>query len=243
MMMKNLRQDTEGEKKVAKRSVLGLLFKPQLGPTIRPLRESTRIFVHLVASVFAIYKLIPKDYPGLRDPETRISLFQVIHTAWKNVHFTREGAPQVILFFAVVGVMGFGAIIAISALLSLFVGHAHAAAFDSSNFGPEGANDIAQSWLDYLFKGTAMTAYTNQGNAVPAALGIQSALTKVLAFYSDAILVIAAMVLFYHLAAMIVETAHHGQVMGKRASQIWAPIRLVVAIGLLVPINGGLNCG
>jgi conjugal transfer/type IV secretion protein DotA/TraY len=31
--------------------------------------------------------------------------------------------------------------------------------------------------------------------------------------------------------------------MGKRANQIWAPIRLVFAIGLLVPINGGMNSG
>ena len=53
----------------------------------------------------------------------------------------------------------------------------------------------------------------------------------------------AAIILFYHLASMVVETAHHGVVMGKRANQIWAPIRLVVAIGLLVPISGGLNSG
>ncbi len=60
-----------------------------------------------------------------------------------------------------------------------------------------------------------------------------------LGFYSDAMLMFAAIILFYHLATMIVNTAHHGVVMGKQANQIWAPIRLVVAIGLLVPMGSG----
>ncbi len=38
---------------------------------------------------------------------------------------------------------------------------------------------------------------------------------------------------------MTVETAHSGRVMGERGNQIWAPIRLVFAIGLLVPVGGG----
>jgi len=38
---------------------------------------------------------------------------------------------------------------------------------------------------------------------------------------------------------MVVSTAHEGVAMGKKANQIWAPIRLVVAVGLLVPIGSG----
>jgi conjugal transfer/type IV secretion protein DotA/TraY len=61
--------------------------------------------------------------------------------------------------------------------------------------------------------------------------------------YSGAMLIFAAIILFYHLASMVVDTAHSGVTMGKRANQVWAPIRLVAAVILLVPIAGGLNTG
>ncbi len=234
--------------KAAKRSIFGLLFNPQLGPAFSPLRESTRIFLHLLAGVFSIYKLLPKDYPGLNDSEAHLTLSDIIASAWQNVRFTREGLPRAIIFFAVVGVMAVSAIVAISAILSMFVGHAHAA----SAFDPE-SKDLAQSWIDYLFNlnGGAFPVFSDTYGDSQAALvdpfagsvRLQGALMTALAFYSDAILIVAAIILFYHLTAMVVETAHHGHVMGKRANQIWAPIRLVVAIGLLVPINGGLNSG
>ena len=104
--------------------------------------------------------------------------------------------------------------------------------------------DVAQGWLDYLFNGKPMPQdFDQMGAAVDQGLNLQSAFTSALAFYSNAILVFAAFILFYQLVAMVAETAHHGVAMGKRANQIWAPIRLVVAIGLLVPVNGGLNSG
>lgn len=245
-------QKTAATAKAKKRSVFGLLFNPQLGSSISPLRESTRIFVHLVASVFSIYKLIPKDYPGLRDQETRLSFGHILRTGWSNIRFTREGAPQAIIFFAVVGVMVISTFAVISTFLSLFIGHAHAQA---SMFQPE-SSDLGQAWLDYLFNnptgGTVFATHsdTYSGDNTVALADpfqgghiLQQALMTALGFYSDAILVVAAIILFYHLASMVVETAHHGVPMGKRASQIWAPIRLVFAIGLLVPVNGGLSCG
>jgi hypothetical protein len=144
-----------GTPKAIKRSVLGWLFNPQLGPAISPLRESTRIFLQLMATVFASYMLIPKDYPGLRDSNTRLTLSGIIGTAWRNLRFTRESLPQTILFFAITGMMAFSAVVAVFSLLSLFVGHAHAAtngAGAGSLFTP-GAQDVAQSWLNYLFIG------------------------------------------------------------------------------------------
>lgn len=106
------------------------------------------------------------------------------------------------------------------------------------------STDIAQSWLNYLFSGEAMPEYVDQaGTAEAQSLNIQSTFITALAYFSDAILVLAGFLLFYHITAMVAETAHSGTPMGKRASQIWAPIRLVVAIVLLVPVSGGLSCG
>src|SRR5262249_50154256 len=117
----------------------------------------------------------------------------------------------------------------------LFVGSAHA----QSAFFTAPSADLAQNWIDYLFNGKQLAgSYTQDGRTIPQTFSIQCAMQTALGFYSDAVLMIAALILFYHLSWMVVETAHHGVVMGKRGNQIWAPIRLVVAVGLLVPIGG-----
>ncbi|HVY12690.1 MAG TPA: hypothetical protein VHB73_03905, partial [Alphaproteobacteria bacterium] len=78
--------------------------------------------------------------------------------------------------------------------------------------------------------------------ADPAASnGFAAALRLALNVYSNALLIVGSIILLYHLLVMVTETAHQGVVGGKRANQIWAPIRLVIAIGLLVPLAGGLN--
>lgn len=71
----------------------------------------------------------------------------------------------------------------------------------------------------------------------------QSALKEMMRFFSNAILVIASLKLLYELIQMTAETAHTGRVGGRDTNQLWAPIRLVVAIGLLVPLASGMNTG
>lgn len=226
-----------------RRVTIGALFNPDIGASLRPLDESTRMFTRLVAMVFIAHGLFPREHPAFHDERVRLSLRHVIGTAWQSLIWSKDGLPQILLFAAVVGCLGFGGAMLVAGLASLFIAKAHAQAF--APFQPVDAqNDIALGWMNYLFFGHQMANYLNQyGQSVPQPTIIQSALITALGFYSDAILVVAAVILFYHLASMIVETAHHGVVMGKRANQIWAPIRLVVAVGLLVPVSGGLNCG
>ena len=72
-----------------------------------------------------------------------------------------------------------------------------------------------------------------------------TALHAMMEFFSNALLIIASIKLLYELVQMTAESAQTGQVGGKDANKLWAPIRLVIAIGLLVPLanNGGLNSG
>src|SRR5262249_12414619 len=70
---------------------------------------------------------------------------------------------------------------------------------------------------------------------------VLGAFRKMLGFFSNAVLIIASLKLLYELLQMTAETAQHGRVGGREANQLWAPIRLVVAIGLLVPLSSGLN--
>ena len=148
-----------GKPKAAKRSALDVIFNTHWGASFDPLKESTGILLQLIAGVFAIYGLLPKDYPGLNDSGARLSFRAIFASAWQNVRFTREGVPQAILFFAVIGVIVFGVLAVISSLLSLFIGHAHAAdacassASTSIFTAPCPDTDLAQTWISFLFLG------------------------------------------------------------------------------------------
>ncbi len=238
-----------------KRSLLGTLFNPDLGKDIRPIGENTRMFVRMLAIILSGYNLFPKDHPALQDESLRLTLGQVFAISLSRLSFTKENIPQIVLFTAVWGCLLFSALFVVTFLLSLLIGTAHAAGATptTSMFVPPDKNcDLAWLWLDYLFLGKDITPASSCGNTLvgitPNSSLIQQALRTVLAYFSNAVLVLAGIILLYHLASMVVETAHTGKPMG-RANQIWAPIRLVVAIGLLIPIGsvtatgGGLNTG
>lgn len=99
--------------------------------------------------------------------------------------------------------------------------------------------------IDFLFLSTDnQITYDKDGLLVTEQPSpIERAFRTMLAFFSNAVLVIASLKLLFELIQMVAETAHSGHVGGKDTNQLWAPIRLVVAIGLLVPLSSGLNSG
>lgn len=88
---------------------------------------------------------------------------------------------------------------------------------------------------------------SDTSNPLPEAAGggfpypYHLALHSAFELYSVALLVIAAIILAYFMFAVIAETAETGTPFGRRFNKVWAPLRLVVALGLLVPIANGLN--
>lgn len=225
---KNKDQNTE-----KKRSILGFLFNPRIDRDIAPIRENASMFVYMLATLFMSTKLFPKDHPAMQDPSIRLTIREVIGTAYSNLTLTKEGIPQIIFFCAVVGILGFSALFMLIFVLSLFTSNAHAASLFES---PAGEKDWANAVIDYLFLGEKSKFFIDN-NLMPNSTdnSIHKALGAGLSLYSTAVLVLAGLLLLYHLTFMVAETAHTGKPMG-RANQIWAPIRLVFAIGLLVPI-------
>lgn len=228
-----------------RRSLFATLFIPDIGASVRPLKDTFSVFVNFIALLFVLNGLFPRDHPAFQPgSKVKLHLLSVIRTAWDNVTFTKKTLFQTAFFFIVVGCMAFTTLLFLFGICSLFVGKAHAASLFTA---PGGNQDLAQQFIAYLFQGQTFTTLDqNIGNGAFSPVGtsstsniIQCSLYTALGYYSNAILIVAAMVLFYHLAWMTVETAHHGVVMGQRGNQVWAPIRLVFAIGLLVPVGGG----
>lgn len=102
-------------------------------------------------------------------------------------------------------------------------------------------SDWALNWLNAVFQGGSAIQGSAYGGERFASL--TTALREVLGVYSMGMLVLAGFLLLYHMISIVAETAHTGVVMGKRANRLWAPLRLVLAIGLLVPVGSGLNSG
>jgi hypothetical protein len=120
-----------------------------------------------------------------------------------------------------------------------------------------GSFDWGCQIIGYLFEGKGLSTFRTNGkndaglddvrNSMEST-SVQNALKKMMAFFSNAMLVIASLMLLYHFIVMVAETAHTGTIGGKETNQLWAPIRLVIAIGLLVPLSttgtgAGLNSG
>lgn len=99
--------------------------------------------------------------------------------------------------------------------------------------------------INYLFLSTDNTAYYWKDNQVVEDHPISAiaALRSLLWFFSNALLVIASIKLLFELLQMTAETAKTGQIGGKDTNRLWAPIRLVIGIGLLVPLSTGSGLG
>ncbi len=106
--------------------------------------------------------------------------------------------------------------------------------------------DIGCRIIGYLFEDSGAGSLGPDSTPVSSHIdsnSIQMALKTTLGFFSNAMLIIAGLMLLYYLIIMVAETAHSGTIGGRETNQLWAPIRLVMAIGLLVPLSSGLNSG
>ncbi len=80
---------------------------------------------------------------------------------------------------------------------------------------------------------------SNSYNQFPFAYHI--GLHRIFAIYSSGLLVIAVIITSYFIATILAETAQSGIPFGRRFNKTWAPLRIVVAFGLLMPLTSGLN--
>ncbi len=98
--------------------ILRFMFNPELGEDLKNMRGQHGHFLKLISNLFLQTGLVDASYIGFVDPN-QLGLISLIKEARKNLRFTREGLPQVLLFFAFVGslaVVGLSVIFFILAL-------------------------------------------------------------------------------------------------------------------------------
>jgi conjugal transfer/type IV secretion protein DotA/TraY len=70
-----------------------------------------------------------------------------------------------------------------------------------------------------------------------------SLFAQIIAYFNVIILLVGGLMFFYNVTVGVLQSAHEGQVLGQRWSSLWAPLRVIFAVGMLVPVNQGYNLG
>lgn len=233
---------------ITRREVLGYVLLPQIMPRLRSIGGSG--FWHLayfMALVFRAANILPANHAFFaRGATGTYGVSDVLSQAANNLVVDRKHMDQVILFAAILAGIVILCIQFVLLLISFLINPASAGGSTSSGMPTNYADffvtknpeeDIAFRLLDRVF-GVKDMFNSKDADKIGQ---FHEALHGLFQFYSIGLLVIAVLITLYFVAAVVAETAETGTPFGKRFNHVWAPIRLVVAIGLLIPIGQGLN--
>jgi conjugal transfer/type IV secretion protein DotA/TraY len=233
---------------VSRRQVLGYMLTPQVVPRMRTLVGSG--FWHLayfMALVFRAANILPATHPYLaRGASGSYGVRNVLSEAANHLVINRKHMDQVILFGAILAGVVILLVQFVLLLIAFLISPASAAGSGGSGMPTNYADffvtknpqeDIAFRLLDRVF-GVKDLFNSKDADKIGQ---FHEALHGLFQLYSIGLLIIAVLITLYFVAAVIAETAETGTPFGKRFNHVWAPIRLVVAIGLLIPISQGLN--
>ncbi len=233
------------------RNVLGYVFLPGIIPRIRAFGKNGFGYVaYLIATLYGMVRILPPTHPYLNTANVgKYGVRHVIAQAANHIVVKKENIDQILIFTASLAAFVLLIVQIVMLVYSLIVTPAHAQ-FANPFMGffstPLPQDDIAYNILDRVFG--VPDFFCNFGGACTAIQGnlpfpFHVAMHSLFQFYSLAILLFAVLIFLYYVLVVIGETAQTGTPFGRRFNKVWAPLRLVVAIGLLVPINYGLNSG
>jgi hypothetical protein len=242
---------------VQAKKVLVYMTLPGVVPRLRAI--FTRGFgqvAFLMAWVYNMVRLIPHGHPYLQVENTgRFGIRHVIAEAANNLVISRRNIDQIIIFFVVL--MGVALIFlqffllaygfVIKPAMAVPIPDTMTSLFTTPaplTTGP--STDVAFILLGQVFGVPGLFCAGPAGNACTAInaslpLPFHLALQNLFKFYSMGLLLVGALIFLYYVIVVVAETAISGSPFGQRFKNIWVPIRLVVALGLLIPLNHGYN--
>lgn len=238
------------------KSVLAFMLLPQFKRMLPAFAHIGPIFVRTIAIMFAQSGLLRPNHPAIMYGSSKdlpkFKFFDLIGEAWYNLRVGEGVTPYHYGLFAGVILMICLTISgAILFVVNLTLSTASAQLFGHPSGNPTGFSevpvadeglmfdtatgnpDLALSILDKVLR----QPYMGTGGA------LQNGLGPLIEFYNTALLVIAAIIVFWAIISIVIDTARTGQVGGGRHSIVWLPIRFVFAMGLMIPMANGFNGG
>jgi conjugal transfer/type IV secretion protein DotA/TraY len=235
--------------KIQAKQVLGYVLLPGIIPRLKEFGTTGFDYLaFLVAHLYGMVRILPAGHPYLNPANMgRFGIRHAVAEAANRIAFRRENIDQILIF--VVSLAAFATIFMmfLALIFGLLFKSAFATAFTGFFATPYPLNDVAFVILDRVFGIPDMfcNGLTGECSHVNPELPwpFHVALHGMFEFYSLAILLFAVLIFLYYFFVVTAETAQSGTPFGKRFNSVFAPLRLVAAIGLLVPVNWGLNSG
>lgn len=215
------------------------------------------MIAYLMAVVFESINLLPKGHAftqAARMNDYRVR--DVLAVAANNLHGGFRNSDQYIVF----GMFLIGTVLLILQFLFLFAMIATRSADAAIPFAgffvtlyPE--TDIAHLMMDKVFGIPKFfnSCFDISVNAAAVCQGyyaspvfpdnFQRGMQALFKFYTFGMLAVAGFIVFYFIVAMVIETANTGVPFGRRFQSIFTPVRLVLAVLLLLPLAYGYNTG
>lgn len=227
--------------KISGRKIAAYTMLPGIFPRLRELAAKFGHFAYILALVYRAVQLLPYNHPYLNAANIgRFGIRDVVGAASGNLVLKRENADQIAVFVAI----GLSLIlVACQVAMTIFLfatKEVQAASFFET---PDMNKDVVMIFLGHVFGpdlGIFATA-TRDGSTLILGTPVHNGLYAMLSFYSQAMMVLAVFIVVYYIITVVGEAAISGTPFGRRFNSLWAPIRLIVALGLLVPLPSGLN--
>lgn len=221
-------------------AVTGRLFlsalNPRLGGARKPFAATYASVGRMLVEVFGALRLIERSHPWRRKGAS-VRVLDVLTLAWVRTNWRKPWEPVPIFVASTTLLLAIGFLALTATLVTGSVSATQAYAGGSLFSAPNAETDLALRYMRDTFgvdiPGTGPMIH----NAVVE--GFQ----QMMGLYSMAMLVVAGFILLYIILTSVAATAHEGRFGGNSFNQVWAPIRLVVAIGLLVPLPMGAYTG
>ena len=209
-----------------------------------------------IAQLFNAVRLLPPGHPYLSPANFgRFGISHVTAEAWRTIVHGRRQIDQVLIFAIVM--LGIGILFLQFCFVGmmLFTQAGHAAGLPVGGFFTtvNPTEDLAFILMDSVFGlpdffgscvAQALECFVNNPTPQPAMdypLPYHYGFRAMLQVYSIGLLVIAMIIFCYFAVTILLETAESGTPFGKRFNHVWAPVRMVMALALLIPIANGLN--
>ncbi len=203
----------------------------------------------LMAHLYAMVRLLPNHHPYLQAKNIgRYNVQNVVLEAARRLKFSRRHIDQLFVFFALLAAIVIVLLQIVFLAYALFIVPFISPAIAFSWFDtPNPTNDLAFTILNDIFGVpdlfcSSFTLVCPANNPIVVS-PFHNALHELFRFYSTALLLIGILIFLYFIFVVILETVVSGVPFGQRMQHVWVPVRLVGAVGLLIPINYGLSSG
>ncbi len=196
----------------------------------------------LIANLFEMMRLLPANHAYLlRANFGRYSILDVMRAAYTGLGTGWRNIDKFIVFFTVLAGLIMLVVQFFLMIAAILVAPAQAQSMPTTIGGflrtPYPEDDLAFRMMDLVFGIPGLFGMASTDKSTPFQLALQA----LLEFYSYGLFAVGVIILIYICIVVVAETAQSGIPFGKRFNRAWAPIRLVLFLGLLIPISHGLN--